>query len=77
MRVFAKKVFDFKYLISGWIEFFLLDREEYFLLDFLLDRDPPTHHVDAPPKCFFKHETGVDNNLWWLVSVSFTYDNLY
>ena len=39
-----------------------------------LSRDP---HVDAPLRKILKYQTEVDNNPWWLVPVSFLYDNLY
>ena len=39
-----------------------------------LGRDP---HVDAPLRKKLKHQTEVDNNPWWLVPISFLYDNLY
>ena len=41
---------------------------------FPLGRDP---HVDGPVKKFLKHQIKVDNNPWWMVPVSFLYDNLY
>ena len=35
--------------------------------------DPP---VDGPARKNLKHQIKVDNNPWWLVPVSFLYDNL-
>ena len=32
-------------------------------------------HVDGTPRKILKHQMEVDNNLWWLVPVSFLYDN--
>ena len=39
-----------------------------------LGRDP---HVDAPLRKILKYQIEADNNPWWLVPVSFLYDNLY
>ena len=36
-----------------------------------------TSHVDGPLRKILKHQTEVDNNPWWLVPVSFMYDNLH
>ena len=34
-------------------------------------------HVDEPLRKILKHQIQVDNKTWWLVPVSFLYDNLY
>ena len=39
-----------------------------------LGRDP---YVDGPLNKILKHQTEVAINPWWLVPVSFLYDNLY
>ena len=36
-----------------------------------------TPHVDGPLRKILKHQTEIDNNPWWLVPVSFLYDNLH
>ena len=41
------------------------------------DRDTPPPHVDAPLRKILMHKIESDNNPWWLVPVSFLYDNLY
>ena len=41
-----------------------------------LGRDTPPH-VDGSLKKILKHQTKVDNNAWWMVPVSFLYDNFY
>ena len=40
-----------------------------------LGRDHP--YVDGPLRKILKHNIKVDNNPWWLVPVSFLYDNLH
>ena len=48
----------------------------FILNNIKLGRDTSSH-VDAPLRKILKHQTEVDNNPRWLVTVSVLYDNFY
>ena len=56
-----------------WTLWFRCQMWGFTLKKLKLGRDP---HVDGPVRKILKHQIKVDSNPWWLVPVSFLYDNL-